>query len=324
MTITWQAGKYIEFVADVPLKIGSSDPAVSIPIGSVFLFDGTTLTFSGVNYPGRGLRNALNLGWYHPAEGEAVISPQSYRQDRAVAIAKAGALDLSHGAPIVVRQPRLAVYADEVDTVMRVEDRKEKTEKNQSVQLGAKVDARSPQVVTSSTLDRARKFPVKVEGDHRGHDLAPAPTSSQDDMLSTILGAVQNLNKRIDTISNRVDTITSGTNSHYEEAPRPEFTKRTVKPKVEEPELDEEFQFSDGDEGEEAQCEMDPKVAKAISIMPSFPKDFSFSGKVKDRVDRVSAVYKSLPKSKKAEFISTVYLLEDMTARKALSKLFPA
>lgn len=322
MTITWQAGKYIEFVADVPLKIGSSDPAVSIPIGSVFLFDGTTLTFSGVSYPGRGLRNALNLGWYHPAEGEAVISPQSYRQDRAVAIAKAGALDLSHGAPIVVRQPRLAVYADEVDTVMRVEDRKEKTEKNQSVQLGAKVDARSPQVVTSSTLDRARKFPVKVEGDHRGHDLAPAPTSSQDDMLSTILGAVQNLNKRIDTISNRVDTITSGTNSHFEEALRSKYTEVQAKAKVEEPELDEEFQSSDEDE--EAQHEMDPKVVKAISIMPSFPKDFSFSGNVRDRVDRVGVFYKSLPKSKKTEFIATVYLLENAVARKALSKLFPA
>lgn len=311
MKIEWVTGKFEEFIADVAIKIGSSDPAVSIPVGSSFLFDGTTITFSGASYSGRGLRGAYEFNWYHKADSRPVSSPKSYRGARDVALSKAGALDLSQGPPKIIRHGSLAVHADEVDTVMRVDDRKsERTSSNQSVELGSKIDSRTPQVVTSAT--RARKFPIRHENADHEEDHGESmesrgggnPGNATTD-LRVVLDAIQSLNSRINDISTRVDSMKRESESGPQKG-------------IDQSEPD----IFDSPE-EDMTDEIDPKVSKAISLMPTFPRDFSFSGKLKDRVDRVSAVYKSLPKSKKAEFISVIYLLEDQTARKALSKLFP-
>lgn len=228
--IKWQTNNFISFEATVPIKIGASDPAVSIPEGASFLFDGTTVRFNGSEYSAYGLRSAYLNNWFHLSDEDAVPAPVNATFDRPVALAKSGTLDMSHGAVPVKRKNKIDVIEAETDTIMRVKERtSEATSKTSS--LNIETNNSKPKVVTARSLqnERSDRFPVsaslpedggytttiKKVQDSRVKTLDPSPvpvtSSATDEKLDQVINIIANLADEFRSVKSRLSHVEAQT-----------------------------------------------------------------------------------------------------------------
>lgn len=331
MDIKWQRGVYLKFISSMRIRVGGSN-ALDIQSGDEFEYDGSILKYSGMEIPQPQLRGAVLSGWAKLAveDGENDSSVDSIHPDRNIAKSKTVNRDLNKvqraGSTKIVTS-----HQDE-DEILRVGDRSSgsspklvTTEDNRRNKMNIKTDAADDQGAVA--IGRVRTSAKQVFSD----------VSRQD--ASAKLNELENMSQvRADLFSKTIEkegvTIKSnvGSVSRSHLAAEVEEGEVVAQVRNSHPSSSEGIEIRDtsraGSSGKmkgtttpAASTVVDfktsPRLRIAKSFDPDFPADWSFEGKLADRLEAVKR-HGATP-----TFLEALYAAEGDQMRKVLIKEFP-
>lgn len=336
MEIKWERGKYIKFIAHMKIRVGGVNP-VAILKDDEFEYDGSVLKYAGAEYQSQGTRGACEKEWATRAGGSR-SAIENFSPSRNIASATSVNRDLSR----VQRNSSQALQTSTLDeqTVLDVSDRRPNTKDDPRAQ---------PRVMTRQDNHRGMRVNPDVSNQEAvtiGRVRTPShfkgnvyENAGKKEQLENITGSGfipdENVIQRegvtmrtnVGKVSRSVRTAQEGdgvvvgkirrTASSSEgiqiddtsnirperEAKKAAHAKKAVPAKAaERPSID---------------IKMSPKLRMARRIDPDFPSDWSFTGRLSDRLDAAQK-HGITP-----QFLEALYAAEGDQMRKLLEREYP-
>jgi hypothetical protein len=326
--IKWQRGSFLKFYSKMKIQIGAQK-GLSIQSGDEFEFDGSILKYGGMEINTVELRGAIKSDWASLSEDETYI-PESTTPSRNIAKAQTINTDLSK----VQRSSFKALEASSLDedTVMTVEDRRPK--QGSSKVLGVSIDNSSPRALTKESV---RSMPVTKgyddqEGVSIGRIRTPTRLSSDvtkdvglADKLTNLSGSglIRDniIHKEGVSIRTNVGKVDSKINSYEDTDGGVEVAKvrHSRAASTEGIEVKDTSSRPSPIISKKVKIDtkLSPRVRIARVIDPSFPIDWSFEGKLSERLARAKEHGIS------DDFLQALYAAEGDQMRKKLETEFP-
>ena len=339
--IKWQRGSYQKFYALMKIRVGAADPK-SIPIdiqqGDEFEYDGQLLKYAGSEIHSPQLRGAIKNGWASlDSDGDSSVSP--VKAERNIAKSQTINKDLSK-VQRSGHNPLDTEVRDE-EIILNVSDRRDSKsdpksrpnimthENNRRVSTaGMRVETSEVEAQNAVSVGRVRS-PAKINV-----DLTKNSSINARDIESRGLGQPEMFNEK--TIEREGVTIKTNVGKTNRNVQHSDPSAGSVVGKV----RHSKTASSDGVEVRDtsdirsksnilpvkantkaAPVEIDtnvsPKVRMARRIYPSFPSDWEFTGKLKDRL---AAVVKHGPDP---DFLEALYTAEGDQMRAKLEEVYP-
>lgn len=347
--IRWKRSEYRKFFAKMRIRVGGAHP-VDILANDEFEYDGTILKYAGAEITSPGLRTAIREGWAsESADAEASVS--AYKPNRNVASAQTVNRDLSR----VQRGQTQNMDTDHLDeeTVLDVADRRQPEanpratpnvllrDNNRRVNgMNFQSDASDSQ--EGVTIGRVRS------ATHVRHDVTAQQTPSViSELENRNLGRPELFNRGTTvhregvTIKTNVGQVDSGVSLSQDdegvEVGRVHHSARVSSEGIEVTDTSNIRDKGRPDKGRpqparsaapapkpaaakaepKLAAKLPPKVRIARAIDPHFPSDWSFEGKLADRLARVKQ------HGADPTFLEALYAAEGDQMRKQLEKAFP-
>lgn len=325
----WQRGKYKKFYAKMKIRIGGKDSTINqIERGDDFEYDGSVLRYAGAEIQSTQLRGAIEGGWASTTQDDD-SGVEAYQPVRDVAKSKTTNRDLSR-----VQRSGTTMGTDSIDedTVLNVSDRG----KMENAKLGA-----SPRILTR---DNNRKGMMVDRSEIDAQDgIVVARVGTAAKSITDVTKASPNL---ADSIENRYRepikevmhrgriVNTEGVSIKMNVA---EVDKRVIIGGEEEGVVVGKVRHTDkaSTEGIEIQdtsnirnekksvkpehidTKLPPRIRMARRIDPSFPADWSFTGRLADRLKAAK------DRGATPVFLEALYAAEGDQMRKALERAYP-
>lgn len=320
-SIKWQRGNFLKFYALMKIRVGGANP-MDIMKGDEFEYDGSILKYSGAEFSQPQMRGAVQSGWASLVlDEEANVDPVKLTRN----IAKAQTINrdlnkVQRAAPTPIETSSL----DE-DEVLRVADRT--------------AAGKAPKIVTAQDNRKSRSMDIRSDtnDDQGAVTIAKIKTSakatfsdvSKPDTDKTIreLENLSNVRADLQTKSVTREGVQITTNVGKvdktlliddDEGTSIGSVRKSSKDHVE------GISIKDTSNIRESKVatnlinkSVPPKVRIARSIDPTFPSDWSFEGKLSDRLAAVKAVNPS------SEFLEALYAAEGDQMRRVLAKEYP-
>jgi hypothetical protein len=336
--IKWKRGEFIKFYALMKIRVGAADPK-SVPIdimeGDEFEYDGSLLKYGGSEMHSPQLRGAIKNNWVTTDPDEIGVTRVAAVQPvRNVAKSQTINRDLAR----VQRGDREPMETDSLDeeTVLQVSDRRP----------GSATNPRAvPRKLEAQHNRRASTAGMRVEN-YQGDE----------DQAGVVVGRVNSPAKiKVDNmLDSRSHGIARDLENRP--VGRPElYHSEGVTVKTNLGKVDRNVQIAQEDDGEvighvrhskavstdgievkdtsnirnkpippvqkahtiKIDTKLSPKIRTARRIDPSFPGDWSFTGKLKDRLAAIKEHGES------PEFLEALYAAEGDQMRKQLEKAYP-
>lgn len=331
-SIKWQRGTFHKLRSLMKIRIGGGAVPVDIYEGDEFEYDGTILKYGGQELNSPQARGAFANGWIVPSEddgGERRIS--STQPTRNIAAAQSvnrdlsrvqrgskGAISTSHqdeqivldvserrgsensAKPAVLAPRRAAVQRHASDEGVVIGE--VRTKAKADFEDATKVSDQQIQAIEEGTKGQPILYKKQRTGtlEREGvtvklnvSDIDPNSVVGEEDSDGVEIGRVRTAR------TTRSEGVTvEDTSSIRSRKPAP-AKKAAAKPT---PKLDEK---------------LPPKIRIARAIDPSFPSDWTFSGKLADRLAAVKA------HGATKQFVNALYAAEGDQMRKALEKAYP-
>ena len=336
--IRWQRGTFLKFYAKMKIRIGGANP-MEILQGDEFEYDGTILKYAGSEIPSPGVRSAVREGWATQNDSDEP-SISAFRPSRKIASAQSINRDLSR----VQRDSADDMDTDHFDeeTVFDVADRRPDGDKNlrarpnvmtrdhnQRGRMSVNPDVASSQ--DGVTVGRVRSA-ARIK-----HDVTDPRTDSAIQGLEQrglgrpemfTRGPVTTQREGV-TIKTNMGGVDPGVNlSQEDQGVEIGRVRKTARGNAEGIEVVDTSNIRDKKPAKAGQkpapakakkvdTSLPPQVRIARNIDPNFPSDWSFTGKLAERIARVK---KHGPTP---EFLDALYAAEGDQMRKALVKAFP-
>lgn len=329
--IKWQRGTYLKFVANIKIRVGGGAP-LDIQKEDEFEFDGSILKYSGLEIPQSQMRGAISSGWARLV-GSEEMGVDSIRPNRNMAKAQTVNTDLNRVQRTVNSQISTNSYDE--DEILRVGDRSD-------------TDAKAPKIITASDNRKGR---VQADvGDSQDavaigrvrtsartvSDVSKDDTKKKISELENLSNIKADLYKTTEkegiTIKSNVGNVNRiGSTSEGDEGRVIGSVRKATKVSTEglsvedtsnirtkvKPEVTEVVEEEVGYVPAATDRSLPVRVRLARSIDPSFPSDWSFDGKLADRLAAIQASDRS------EAFLEALYAAEGDQMRKVLTKEYP-
>ncbi len=322
--IKWQRGNYQKFFALMKIRVGGAN-AMDIQKGDEFEYDGSILKYSGMEIAQPQMRGAIQSGWASLVLDEsAPVDP--VRPTRNIAKAQTINKDLNkvqRASPAAIETSSL----DE-DEVLRVTDRSSETKSPKIIT--AQDNRKSRLSVRSDTADdqgavTIAKIRTSAKADFDVSKSDAAKTLQQLENLSNVRAdidgkTVTREGVTIKTNVGRIDRVAMAEEDDGIEVGR---VRKSGSDHAEGISIRDTSNIRHGSESSVTQSKpvidrsLNPKIRIARSIDPSFPSDWSFEGKLADRLAAVKA------RDPSPEFLEALFAAEGDQMRKTLIKEFP-
>lgn len=332
MNIRWQRGTFLKFVSLMKIHVGGNT-ALDVQNGDEFEYDGSILKYSGMEVAQPQLRGAISSGWVKliSPSGESEDSsdlPDTISPNRNIAKAQTINRDLlkvqrTSGTKVVTSQ-------QDEDEVLRVGDR----------------GGNSPKVVTATDNRKSRSMSIRPDSnDDQGAVTIGRVKTSAKQMFSdvsrqdagTILNELENMSSvKADLYHNTVEkegvTIRSniGNINRMEVAQEDDgevigHVRTATKISTEGIEVTDtsapgKKQAAPSSVAPGApvrDMKLSPRIRVAKAIYPEFPLDWSFEGKLAERLEAVRKHGVS------PDFLEALYAAEGDQFRKVLIREYP-
>ena len=334
--IKWQRGKFLKFFAKMMIRVGGKDNTIDkINEGDEFEYDGSILKYAGAEISSSGVRGAIASGWasLSPDDNERV---EAFVPNRNIAKATTINRDLSR-----VQRGGVLMDTDSLDeeTVLEVSDRgkMEKARGGASPKVLTKEHNRKGMIMGRDLADtqegvvvgRVRSAAkIKVEDVTKEPGLAsqienrglgrPILNKSAGKTIHTEGVTIKTSVSDMDRSSVNLDGDDEGTVVGKVRHTRQASTEgievkdtsniragavaaAAAKPRKPEP----------------IDTKLSPKIRMARRIDPTFPVDWSFQGKLKERLAAAKA------HGATSTFLEALYAAEGDQMRKALEEAYP-
>ena len=334
MAIKWQRGKYSKFYAKMKIRIGGGkDNTVDmIHEGDEFEYDGSVLKYAGAEIMSTQLRGAIERNWATPFENEeacvdafvptrdiaksktvnrdlsrvqrggyAVLETDSLDEETVLEVSDRGKMEISRGgqSPKILTKDHnrrgMSVSASEVDSQDGVTIGRVRSAAKVIVDVSAKPEAAKVienRGVGKPVLDRGKI--VRTEGitiKTTVGDIDRSSITMGGEEEGTVVAKVRH-SKRVSSEGIEVkDTSNIRGENLVNEASKP----RKV----------------------EIDTKLSPKIRMARRIDPNFPADWSFTGRLADRL-AAAENHGATP-----TFLEALYAAEGDQMRKSLEKAYP-
>jgi hypothetical protein len=352
MDIQYQRGNFHTLYAKMKVRVGGQHN-VTVEKGDEIQYDGMILKYAGMELPlGPSMRSSIKQGWFTDDMEDIDSGVSAVVPDRDVAKSQTKNTDLSR---VQRRGADNAMETDnsDEDTVMHVSDRRPgaapdkhhpggRNLRAEPVKVVKKGWKSSGLVINPDTIDEqdgvtvarlrtaAKHKPIDMYSREAGMEkqrlenlsgsgAIPVRQRQREDVIERegvtirttgkmnrnapidiaeesdgeVVAQVNHRSKRASTGNNSGITIRDTSNIRAEKAAAASSAKVKIDTKL------------------------DPKIRMARRIYPDFPSDWSFTGKLKDRMDAVKKHGAS------PEFLEALYAAEGDQFRKLLTKTYP-
>lgn len=328
--IVWQRNKFIKFFAKMRIRVGGAAP-VDIQKDDEFEYDGSILKYSGMEIASPQLRGAINNGWAEPDSGETKENQESkieaIRPSRNIAKAQTVNKDLSRVQRI--SEGKINTSSIDEDEILKVSDRGEVASKSQ------------PKILKSDDNRKARELSIQsdITDNQEAVAIGRVRTSAkavfkdvdkpESAKLIQKLNDMSNVKAELyqKTVEKEGVKISTNVGKVNKVSEADEDTGETVaKVKSSQSKSVEGIQIKDtsnirnaskNDKDFVIPKNVDPRIRIARTIDPGFPLDWSFSGKLAERLENVKK-HGANPK-----FLEALFAAEGDQMRKTLVKEFP-
>lgn len=332
MDIKWQRGKFLKFYAKMKIRIGGKGDSIDkIEQNDEFEYDGSILKYAGAEVSSTQLRGAIQNGWASLSQDDDE-PVEAFVASRNVARATTVNRDLSR-----VQRGGVDMSTDSLDeeTVLQVSDRgkMEKAKGGASPKVLTQENNRRGMTVSRSEVDTqdgvtvgrvrsAAKVTVDVVAqpglasaiENRGLGkpvLAKGKTIHTEGV--TIRTSVSDIDRSAITIGGEEEGTVVGKVRHSKKASSEGI------------DIKDTSNIRAGSVAAEAakprkveiDTKLSPKIRMARRIDPNFPADWSFAGRLKDRMAAAKA-HGATP-----VFLEALYAAEGDQMRKELEKAYP-
>ncbi len=327
--IKWQRHNYIKFYAKMKIRIGGSHP-MDINQGDEFEYDGSILKYAGTETAQPHIRGAIVGGWASTTPDDDVHI-DAIVPSRSVAKSQTVNTDLGKG---VQRHSSNNIRTSNQDenVVFNVADRKEdpeniKSQPKKLVRSETEQQVRGMKVQKSllESQDAVTVGQVRTSS-HLKVDVSSSDGSRKADELDNMVRGKphlykQNLQQNIEregvTIKTNIKQLKDSINVDGEEGKViAQVRNSNRRNSVEGIEIKDTSNPSKPKKVESS-IKLSPKVRIAKAIDPNFPVDWSFEGKLAERLDRVKQ------HGTTQKFLEALYAAEGDQFRKTLEKEFP-
>jgi hypothetical protein len=337
MDIKWQRGKFLKFYARMKIRVGGSNP-VDIQSGDEFEYDGSILKYGGAEIASPQTRGAVKEGWVTTsADDEGGVSAVS--PSRNIANATSVNRDLSKVQRGGVQQ--LQTDSLDEETVLDVADRRPNTKADPRAQprvmtrennhrAGMRVESGAAEQQEGVTVGR-----VRTAASFKGN-VYDAGKAGLKEKLENLTGSGfipngKTVQKEGVSIRTNVGSVDRRAQVSQDDDGTVVGKVRHTKPVSEGIEVRDTSNIRNekkngGQNGhvqkpagkaEKIDVSVSPKIRMARRIDPSFPADWSFSGKLAERLSNVKE-HGATP-----TFLEALYAAEGDQMRKALTKAYP-
>lgn len=327
--IKWERNKFRTFYSQIKFHVGGEkDRNTSIEKGDSFEYDGMIVKYAGEEFPNPRLRGAYNQGWFTLEQDERRVAP--VQPNRNVARSQTKNDDLSR----VQRTAHMGQESLDEETVLHVHDRQQARQSAKGV--GRTASGHLTQMDNRRAGQRVERMQVEQSDldlqDHVvvGRVNSPAKLGIVDMTSSQSHGLAQSIENR--PLGNPVFVEKEGVSikmsvGNVDPRVREDFedTGRVVgkvrKSAVRGSSDGVEVLDTSGTPGRRKSPEIDPSLPPRIRVArridPDFPSDWSFSGKLAERLAAVKA------HGANPAFLEALYAAEGDQMRKKLEEAFP-
>lgn len=331
MDIKWQRGNFLKFFAKMKIRIGGKDSVDIIHEGDEFEYDGSICKYAGAEFPQPGLRGAIKNDWASLTEGD-VTPVSAFVASRNVAKSQTVNKDLS-------RVQRTAVGVMDTDsldeeTVLEVSDRgkMEKASGGQTPRvLKSDDNRRTAMTMNTSTADSQEGITV---GRVRSQAKMVADVTVKPNLASDIenrgLGRPhldKSAMKKVlhtegVTIRTSVGSVDSSVVEASDEGEIVGQVRHSARVSTEGIEVRDTSNIRNAGAkpkpvSQTIDTKLPPRIRMARRIDPSFPSNWIFTGKLKERMDAVKKHGES------PVFLEALYAAEGDQMRRLMEKTYP-
>jgi hypothetical protein len=327
MDIQWQRGNYHKFLARMKIRIGQNSQGImQIEQGDEIEYDGTILKYAGAEITSPSLRGAIKTGWLVSVGNDISDLPQSVQPHRKIAKAQTINTDLSK----VQRSDSGVLETADIDeqTILSISDRQDKgkpgvTERPEPRKLTASVK-KGVQDQDGEVVGRIRS-PAKAESVDVSRDTDYGKKLNELEMPKPI-GKKPNQNvilKEGVEIKTNVGSVSPTINEEENEGTVIGKVRKSEKISSEGISVEDTSsrQSKPGlhlnSNGLKIDMKIPTRIRIARHIKPDFPIDWSFDGKLSERMNTLKS-YGTDPQT-----LEAVYAAEGDNFRRALEKEFP-
>lgn len=344
--IKWMRGTFLKFIAQMKIRIGGAAVPLEIHEGDEFDYDGSVLRYAGAEHPTPSVRGAVRNGWA-VLDGDAALPVESVHATRNIAAAKSVNRDLSR----VQRGGggRVETTSLDEETVLDVSDRRPGASSNPNARPAVMTQANNKKLAGTRVngVVNAEDQGGEVIGRVRTaakvkHDVTRADTEQLVSDLQNSDAGTPIYNKTVSregvSIKMSVGQVASAIGmSQEDEGVTIGQIRKSSRPSTEGIEV---LDTSNSNrmpsrpaaargpavavqpaKAPSAKYKVDvkisPKVRVARAIDPTFPIDWSFTGKLAERLEAVKEHGAS------PQFLEALYAAEGDQMRKALTQAFP-
>ena len=348
LNVAWKRGEFHTFYALMKIRIGGANEN-ALQQGDEFEYDGSILKYAGAEFPAASLRGAFRSGWVsdQPLDDNGAYVPPK-QATRNVAKSQSVNRDLSN----VQRQGARQMSADNLDedTVLNVSDRSAVRQANGRGHLTAdnnrrQASARGMRIETDEVeAQEAVEIGRIRTSTHLKANVLDSRSAGIKDRLENLSGSgfIRDRNAPIEerqstgkvihregvTIKTSVGNINRSVRAEADDegvdVGRVRHTDRrqgssegvsvrdtsNIRGQKAAPAAAPKATYK-------VNTKLNPKVRIARSIDPDFPEDWSFEGRLNDRLSAVKA-HGATP-----EFLEALYAAEGDQMRKLLEKTYP-
>ena len=350
MDLTYQRGKFNKLYAKMPVRIGGQHN-ITVGVGDEIEYDGMVLKYAGMDVSlGPSLRSSIRQGWFTDDPDDVNSGVSAVIPSRNIAKSQTKNTDLAR----VQRHDGAPIQTDNMDenTVMNVSDRRPNAQPDKNHPGGRNVRA-EPRAIKKGWKSGGLVINPGVIEEQDYTPVAKLRTAANVGKIDMYKSESSELSARLSNLSGS-GAIPIHQRQHEETIEREGITIRTTG-KMNRNAPIEIAQEGDGKivgkvrhssrgsgnaEGIEVRdtsniradrvaakavepkpikidMKLPPKIRMARRIDPSFPTDWSFSGKLADRLIAVKK-HGATP-----QFLEALYAAEGDQMRKALSNAYP-
>ena len=328
MKNAWQRGKYIKFFAKMKIRVGGAN-AIDIQTGDEFEYDGSILKYSGMEVSSPQLRGAIENGWAtvdEDSESEQLV--EAVRPSRNIAKTQTVNRDLSK----VQRISNASIQTSSLDEdeVLKVSDRgAEKSPKvlkssdnRKSRGMNIQSDANDSQEAVS--IGRVRTSAKAVFNDvMKGDSLKKMQELENMSGIKADLYESKTVTKEGVTIKSNLGRVSSVAEADDDSGDVVGKVRTSSKSSYEGISVQDTSSIRNVSTPEPSPSPLpknaDPRIRIARAIDPHFPADWSFSGKLAERL----AAVKEHGGESSPKFLEALFAAEGDQMRKVLMKEFP-
>ncbi len=347
MEIQWRRGNFVKLYSKMKIRIGGQNNTTDVYPGDEIEYDGSVAKHAGAEFPSPQLRSAVQRDWFSLTQEDS---------DTGVAASDTGSRNIARATSVnrdlsrVQRTSSMTTTSSDEDEVMQVSDRAP-AKKGQSPRVltasdnrrirGMAVNSPDADVGTPVEIGRVRVPTNQVFKDSTNTSAANRLIDSLENMtpkahlfdreveregirVRTNVGAV----RREVEIAEQDDGVNVGPVRHSKRASAEGITVKDTSNIREERAAADRASRQPAKPARAAKPvkkaappikidpNLPPRVKTALRVDPKFPVDWSFSGKLSDRLAAVKA------HGPNQKFIQALYAAEGDQFRKVLEKEF--